>query len=114
MNPLAYTELYIFAINIYPRLISIINTTGSIELKIDLLKQMKDMYKILDQNLINENFLSNLDKIRKSNNNNEICMIIVDIYEEIAKVVNTDGIATKILPGLITMLSGGNITKKNF
>ena len=41
-------------------------------------------------------------------------MIIVDIYEEIAKVVNTEGIATKILPGLITMLSGGNITKKNF
>ena len=103
-----------FKNNIYPRLISIINTTGSIELKIDLLKQMKDMYKILDQNLINENFLSNLDKIRKSNNNNEICMIIVDIYEEIAKVVNTDGIATKILPGLITMLSGGNVTKKNF
>ena len=41
-------------------------------------------------------------------------MCICEIYLEIAKIVNLENIATKILPNLISMLVNGNITKANF
>ena len=43
-----------------------------------------------------------------------VIMIICDIYLEISKIVNLEGIANKILPNLISMLVMGNITKSNF
>ena len=103
-----------FKNQIYPRILQIIANTNSRPLKIEFLKKIKDLYTKLDQNIINESLLNNLEKIRKADNNNEICMTIADIYEEIAKIVNIEGIANKILPNLISMLVGGNITKTNF
>ena len=103
-----------FKNQIYPRILQIIANTNSRPLKIEFLKKIKELYTKLDQNIINESLLNNLEKIRKADNNNEICMTIADIYEEIAKIVNIEGIANKILPNLISMLVGGNITKTNF
>ena len=103
-----------FKNQIYPRILQIIANSNSRPLKIEFLKKLKDLYTKLDQNIINESLLNNLEKIRKADNNNEICMTIADIYEEIAKIVNIEGIANKILPNLISMLVGGNITKTNF
>ncbi len=103
-----------FKNQIYPRILQIIANTNSRPLKIEFLKKIKELYTKLDQNIINESLLNHLEKIRKADNNNEICMTIADIYEEIAKIVNIEGIANKILPNLISMLVGGNITKTNF
>ena len=103
-----------FKNQIYPRILQVISNTNSRPLKIDFLKKLKELYTKLDQNIINESLLNNLEKIRKADNNNEICMTIADIYEEIAKIVNIEGIANKILPNLISILVGANITKTNF
>ena len=43
-----------------------------------------------------------------------IMISVYDIYLEISKIVNLEGIANKILPNLISMLVTGNITKSNF
>ena len=103
-----------FKNQIYPRILQVISNTNSRPLKIDFLKKIKELYTKLDQNIINESLLNNLEKIRKADNNNEICMTIAEIYEEIAKIVNIEGIANKILPNLISILVGANITKTNF
>ena len=103
-----------FKNQVYPRIITTLQTTNSQQLKIKLLNSMKELYKLLDQNTINENLLNNLDKIRKSDNGAEICMLISSIYEEIAKVVTIISIANKILPNLISILVSGNISKGNF
>ena len=103
-----------FKNQIYPRILQVISNTNSRPLKIDFLKKLKELYTKLDQNIINESLLNNLEKIRKADNNNEICMTIAEIYEEIAKIVNIEGIANKILPNLISILVGANITKTNF
>ena len=55
-----------------------------------------------------------LEKVRRTDGNNDICMCICDIYLEISKIVSLEGIANKILPNLISMLVTGNITKSNF
>ena len=103
-----------FKNQIFPRMMQIVSTTNSKTLKIDMLNNIKSLYTKLDQNLINDKLLGTLEKVRKLDNNNDICMCICDIYLEIAKIVNLEGIANKILPNLISMLVSANITKNNF
>ena len=103
-----------FKTRLYPSLMNTIQTTNSQKLKIKLLNSMKGLYKILDQGTINENLLNNLDRVRQSDNSKEICMLIVNIYEDISKVVTTLSIANKILPSIISILVSGNISRKNF
>ena len=103
-----------FKNQIFPRMMQIVSTTNSKTLKLDMLNNIKSLYTKLDQNLINDKLLVTLEKVRKTDNNNDICMCICDIYLEIAKIVNLEGIANKILPNLISMLVTANITKNNF
>jgi len=108
------TDSLSFKNQIFPRIMQVVSSTNSKTLKLSMLKNIKDLYTKLDQNLINDKLLSTLDKVRKADGNNEVCMGICDIYKEISKVVSLEGIANKILPNLITMLVTANITKSNF
>ena len=103
-----------FKNQIFPRMMQVVSSTNSKTLKLDMLNNIKLLYTKLDQNLINDKLLVALEKVRKIDNNNDVCMCICDIYLEIAKIVNLEGIANKILPNLISMLVTGNITKSNF
>ena len=103
-----------FKNQIFPRMMQVVSTTTNKVLKLDMLNNIKTLYTKLDQNLINDKLLASLEKVRKADNNNDVCMCICDIYLEIAKIVNLEGIANKILPNLISMLVSGNITKSNF
>ena len=108
------TDSLSFKNQIFPRIMQVVSTTNSKTLKLSMLNNIKDLYTKLDQNLINDKLLGTLDKVRKTDGNNDICMSICDIYLEISKIVNLEGIANKILPNLISMLVSGNITKSNF
>jgi SCY1-like protein 2 len=79
-----------FKNQIFPRLVNIVLNTSSNSLKVAILKSWTTVYSLLDQNLINESLLNTLEKIRKNDNNSEICMCLVNIYEEIAKVVSIE------------------------
>ena len=103
-----------FKNQIFPRIMQVVSSTNSKTLKIDMLNNIKSLYTKLDQNLINDKLLGTLEKVRKTDTNNDVCMCICDIYLEIAKIVNLEGIANKILPNLISMLVTANITKSNF
>ena len=103
-----------FKNQIFPRMMQVVSSTNSKTLKIDMLNNIKSLYTKLDQNLINDKLLGSLEKVRKTDTNNDVCMSICDIYLEIAKIVNLEGIANKILPNLISMLVTSNITKSNF
>ena len=79
-----------FKNQLFPRLVNIVTTTTSNSLKIQILKAFKSAYSLLDQNIINESLLNTLEKIRKGDNNELTCISLVDIYEEIAKVVSVE------------------------
>ena len=79
-----------FKNQIYPRLVNILLNTNSNSLKILILKSFTSVYSLLDQNIINESLLNTLEKLRKSDNTPEVCMCVVAIYEEIAKVVSVE------------------------
>ena len=108
------TDSLSFKNQIFPRIMQVVSSTNSKTLKLSMLNNIKDLYTKLDQNLINDKLLATLDKVRKTDGNNDICMSICDIYLEISKIVSLEGIANKILPNLISMLVSGNITKSNF
>ena len=108
------TDSLSFKNQIFPRIMQVVSTTNSKTLKLSMLNNIKDLYTKLDQNLINDKLLATLDKVRKTDGNNDVCMSICDIYLEISKIVSLEGIANKILPNLISMLVSGNITKSNF
>jgi SCY1-like protein 2 len=79
-----------FKNQIYPRLVNIVLNTSSNSLKVLILKSFISIYSLLDQNIINESLLTTLEKIRKSDNNSEVCIGVVSIYEEIAKIVSVE------------------------
>ena len=79
-----------FKNQVFPRLVNIVLNTTSNSLKITILKSFTNVYSLLDQNIINESLLNTLEKIRKSDNTGEICVCLVKIYEEIAKVVSVE------------------------
>ena len=108
------TDSLSFKNQIFPRIMQVVSSTNSKTLKLSMLNNIKDLYTKLDQNLINDKLLGTLDKVRKTDGNNDVCMAICDIYLEISKIVSLEGIANKILPNLISMLVTGNITKSNF
>ena len=108
------TDSLSFKNQIFPRMMQVVMNTHSKTLKINMLNNIKELYTKLDQNLINDKLLGTLEKVRKTDGNNDVCMCICDIYLEISKIVNLEGIANKILPNLISMLVTGNITKSNF
>ena len=108
------TDSLSFKNQIFPRMLQVVSSTNSKTLKISMLNNIKDLYTKLDQNLINDKLLATLEKVRKADGNNDVCMCICDIYLEISKIVSLEGIANKILPNLISMLVTSNITKSNF
>ena len=108
------TDSLSFKNQIFPRMLQVVSATNSKTLKISMLNNIKELYTKLDQNLINDKLLATLEKVRKADGNNDVCMCICDIYLEISKIVSLEGIANKILPNLISMLVTSNITKSNF
>lgn len=85
-----------FKNQVFPRLVNIVLNTTSNSLKVTILKSFINVYSLLDQNIINESLLNTLEKIRKSDNTSEICVSLVKIYEEIAKVVSVEVRGIKI------------------
>jgi hypothetical protein len=58
-----------------------------------------------------ETILKSLEKVRASEGDPVICMLLLKIYEQMAKVLGPDEIGLKILPGMIPMLISGSFTK---
>ena len=80
-----------FKNQIYERMISIVVSTQFQTIKMIILNQLKDTYKLLDQTTLNNTFLGTMEKLRKTDSNKtDVCMKIVEIYEEIAKVVSIE------------------------
>ena len=77
------TDSLSFKNQIFPRMMQVVSSTNSKSLKISLLNNIKDLYTKLDQNLINDKLLATLEKVRRTDGNNDICMCICDIYLEI-------------------------------
>lgn len=48
-----------------------------------------------------------LEKLRANETNPKICMKMLEVYEEIGKILGPEEVGQKILPGIIPMLISG-------
>lgn len=58
-----------------------------------------------------ETLLKSLEKTRQVESDPILCMLLLKIYEQMAKVLGPDEIGLKILPGMIPMLISGTFSK---
>lgn len=83
-------ESQAFKNHIYQRMISIVVKTTFPDIRMQILDSLKSTFKLLDQITLNDSFLSTLEKIRKIDTKSDICLKLVEIYEEIAKTVSIE------------------------
>lgn len=58
--------------------------------------------------------IKSLEKIRSNETDPRVCLKMLEIYEEIGKILGPEEIAARILPGIIPMLVTGQFTKDEF
>ena len=54
--------------------------------------------------------MKHLEKLRERETDPKICLKLLDLYEEIGKILGPEEIGMKILPGIIPMLVSGQFT----
>lgn len=58
--------------------------------------------------------MKNLEKLRAKETDPKICLKLLELYEEIGKILGPEEVGMKILPGIIPMLISGQFTKGEF
>jgi hypothetical protein len=61
-----------------------------------------------------DKILKTFDKIRSTENDPQVCMMVLKIYEQMARTLGVEEIGLKILPGIIPMLISGTFTRNQF
>ncbi len=61
-----------------------------------------------------DKILKSFEKIRTTENDPQVCMLLLKIYEQMARTLGVEEIGLKILPGIIPMLISGTFTRAQF
>ena len=69
---------------------------------------------MIDQQTMKDKILKTFDKVRANETDPQICMMLLKIYEQMARVLGVEEIGLKILPGIIPMLISGTFTRGQF
>ena len=98
-----------FKNEIFPRINKILLNSNDVELKIKIIYELKNIFFVLDKNLI-ENLIKNLNKVINENENNiEINFYSVDFIDFIKNDVNNKIIYKNIFPFLGKILANSKI-----
>ena len=98
-----------FKKEIFPRINKILLNSNDVELKIKIIYELKNIFFVLDKNLI-ENLIKNLNKVINENENNiEINFYSVDFIDFIKNDVNNKIIYKNIFPFLGKILANSKI-----
>lgn len=97
-----------------PRVCRILDTTGSIEIKLEVIDTLKSILKAIDSQTLKSDIMKSLERLRANETDPKVCMKMLELYEEIGKVLGPEEVGMKILPGIIPMLIAGQFTKDEF
>lgn len=70
--------------------------------------------KAIDSSTLKNEVMKSLEKLRAKETDPKVCMKMLEIYEEIGKVLGPEEVGMKILPGIIPMLISAQFTKGEF
>lgn len=91
--------------SLIPRILQVLEKPASpVSLKQQVLETILELIGGIDQHTMKETLLKSLEKLRATATEPQICMLLLKIYEQMARVLGPDEIGLKILPGMIPML----------
>jgi len=61
-----------------------------------------------------DKILKSFEKIRTTETDPQVCMLLLKIYEQMARTLGVEEIGLNILPGIIPMLISGTFTRSQF
>ena len=107
-------EYTVVKTSLIPRMLNILEKTNSVELKIKVLETMLELIGGIDQHTMKDVILKGFEKVRSSETDTQVCMLLLKIYEQMAKVLGAEEIGLKILPGMIPLLITGTYSRSQF
>ena len=107
-------EYTVVKTSLIPRMLNILEKTNSVELKIKVLETMLELIGGIDQHTMKDVILKGFEKVRSSETDPQVCMLLLKIYEQMAKVLGAEEIGLKILPGMIPLLITGTYSRSQF
>ena len=105
-------ESKIFIDKLYPRLNQIILVSNDVNLKSQIIFSYLKLYEIIDRNILNSSFISNIEEVIRKNSDFKICYAVVDLMGELEDSFSIDAIINKIIPLLVVILGKGKITSQ--
>lgn len=76
-------------------------------MKLEVLDTLKLIIKAIDAQTLKIDVVKSLEKLRINDNNPKVCLRMLEVYEEIGKILGPEEVGEKILPGIIPMLITG-------
>lgn len=107
-------EYHVVKSQVIPRVCKILETAKTIELKLEVIDTLKQILNAIDAQTLKTEIMKHLEKLRAVETDPKVCMKLLELYEEIAKVLGPEEVGMKILPGIIPMLISGHFTKPEF
>ena len=96
-------------------MMKILEETQSMEVRIRCLQTIHDLQDSIDVNTIKSGVFKSFDKLRTSRDlDPQVSMLMLKIYKKSSDQLGPDEIGNKILPGIIPMLVGPNMSKPQF
>ncbi len=92
----------------------IIEETDNMPLKLKGLSTLILILPKLDKSYLWDSVLVALEKVRTSNNDTDVNMLLLTLYDKLASNLTPEDIGNKILPGLIPMLISASLSKPQF
>lgn len=97
-------EYMSFKSKILPLLMHVVETDDNPPLRLKGLEILILILPSLDQNFLRDSVVITLDKVRQGNNDTDVNMHLLTLYDKLASALTPEDIGTKVLPGLIPML----------
>ena len=100
--------------SVLPRILMILEQPSQIQIKRKTLEILLEIIGTIDQQTMKDKILKSFDKIRATETDPQVCMLLLKTYEQMARVLGVEEIGLKILPGIIPMLISGTFTRAQF
>ena len=79
-----------------------------------MIDTLKQILKAIDAQTLKSEIMKHLEKLRERETDPKICLKLLDLYEEIGKILSPEEMGMKILPGIIPMLVSGQFTQDEY
>lgn len=100
--------------SVLPRILMILEQQSQIQIKRKALEILNEIIGTIDQQTMKDKILKSFEKVRATETDPHVCMMVLKIYEQMARVLGVEEIGMKILPGIIPMLIQGTFTRAQF